>query len=1145
MLKKGLVFVLLMLLLQIGFAQYSNLHESTFVVADSVIIDSVPIIEQSLILRVEGEIIADSMYSVNHKKSTIYFTKLLVGKHAEALWRTYHPVLTQVYAHKNPSLLTERKKYSIFTENKDRFSVFPQSEIDRSGSISRGFTVGNNQDVTMSSSLNLQLSGKLTENLWVAASITDANIPVQPDGNTQQLQEFDQIFIRVYNEKINLIVGDYNLERPTGLFLNVNKKLQGIQFKNTTTSKSTEKPKTTFKNNISGAVSKGKYFRQLLIPIEGNQGPYKLRGANNERFIIIIAGSERVVVDGETWQRGEQYDYTIDYNSAEIRFNTNRPISTDMRMYVEFEYTDRNYTRFLVSDFAEFERGKTRFWFNVISESDAQNQPIDLELTTEMTDILATAGDNTNNAIVPNISEQAYDENMILYAQRDSTIDGITHTMYYQSYNPDSAIYRLGFSLLGDGNGNYVQLNNLTNGKVYKWVAPIDGEKQGSYEPVVQLVAPQSHQLINTGIEIKHSKQSISTLEVAWSRFDKNTFSTLDANDNMGTALNYKGKHLLAGDSVKNLFIESGYQYVQAHFNEFERFRTAEFSRDWNVGTLNLANDQHMAGLSMDYAHGTKTSINIGAQTLVVPQKYQGINSTAKLSHSNNWINTSGNYSFLKTLTDSISSEFLRAKTHIGIPFWKMEAGVRQDLEQNAFKNESGNLISQSYQYFSYETYIKNTLIENIEAELTANYRIDNKTVGETFKPVKERKGITLQTEINQNSKSTWNLVANYRKVRIINDSVITAEIPDQHVSARIENRSVLFDGIARTTTFYEVTTGLESKKDYAYLEVEKGQGNYVWIDRNENGIKEINEFEISPIASEGDHIRMFIPTDEYISVYSNQFKQSVNLNFRKFSVSKKGALRVLALFSDQLSFAVNRKVGNKKFSTYANPFLLNDNDSTLIATSQSIRNVFSFNKIHPKFGADFIYMRNIGKSLLTNGFEGRGQEQFELQLRWNMTRYITLLNNVSTSEKSKTTEFFTANNYTITNQKADNVLRIQPASAYRFELKYTFDKKDNLRGSEMAIHHDGGLGFNYAAAQKSTLEISAHYIDVKFHGEGNNSLTYELLNGLQKGANYTWEMQWNRQLAKNFQMSIAYNGRAGEDIKTIHIGTMRVRAMF
>lgn len=1145
MLKRGLVFTLLMLLLHVGLAQYSNLRMAMVKTADSVVLDSVRMVEYSLILRVDGKLMPDSLYVVNYAKSTIYFNHQFVGKTAEAIWRVYHPILTTVYAHKDLSLLRERKKYPIFSETDQRFSVFPESEIDRSGSISRGFTVGNNQDVTMSSSLNLQLAGKLTDNLWVAASITDANIPVQPDGNTQQLQEFDQIFIRVYNDRVNLIVGDYNLERPTGLFLNLNKKLQGVQFQNTTTSKNIDKPKTVFKNSVSGAVSKGKYFRQLLTPIEGNQGPYKLRGANNERFIIVIAGSERVVVDGETWQRGEQYDYTIDYNSAEIRFNTKRPVSSDMRIYVEFEYTDRNYTRFLVANFAEVQREKTRLWFNFISESDAKNQPLDLALTSEMTEILSAAGDDTNDAIVPNITEQIYDENMILYAQRDSLVDGVIYTIYYQSNNRDSAVYRLGFSLAGQGNGNYVQINNLVNGKSYKWLAPVNGTKQGSYEPVIQLVAPQSHQMISAGLEVKHSAQSISNVEMAWSRLDKNTFSSRDANDDMGMAVNYKGKHMLAGDSLRRLFLESGYQYIHANFSEFERYRTAEFSRDWNVGTFNLNGDQHIAGLSVDYSHQSKSSINIGAQTLIVPNIYQGFISSARFAISRSWINAVGSYSFLNTETDSTSSEFLRAKTHVGIPFWKFEAGVRQDLELNSFKNSQQELQKQSYRYFAYQTYVKNKLLENVEAELSANYRMDHKTVGMAFEPVMERKGVTLQTKVGRSNRSTWLLVANYREVRIINDSVISNDIPDQHVSARIENRSVLFDGVARTTTFYEVTTGLESKKDYAFLEVEKGQGNYVWVDRNGNGIKEINEFEIAQITSEGDHIRMFIPTDEYISVYANQFKQSIDINFRKYSVSKKRSLRVLAKFSDQLSFAINRKVGNDKFSTYANPFLLNENDTTLIATAQSIRNVFSFNKIHPKFGVDFVYVRNIGKTLLTNGFEGRGLESFELLLRWNMTRYITLLNNFSTGNKTKTTEFFTANNYTITNLKADNVLRIQPTTAYIFEVKYTFDKKENLRGSEQAVHHDGGVGFNFAAAQKSTLELSAHYIAVKFRGEGNNSLTYELLNGLQKGANYTWELQWNRQLSKNFQMSLSYNGRAGEAIKTVHIGTMRVRAMF
>lgn len=1143
--KKWLVLAMFVFLLSHGFAQYSNLRSGVFAMADSIVFDTLPVIENSLIVRVQSVIVPDASFSVDYKRAVLVFANTRSTDSVTLVWRILPPQLSVDYFHKNIRLLQQQKRYKVTRSGTDGFALFQKSEIDRSGSVSRGFTMGNNQDVTMNSSLNLQLSGKLTDNLSVVASITDANIPVQPDGNTQQLQEFDQIFIRVYNDNVNLIVGDYNLERPTGTFLNVNKKLQGIQFENRLSTTPENKPKTIIKNSISGAVSKGKYFRMQMEPIEGNQGPYKLKGANNERFIIVIAGSERVIVDGETLQRGEQYDYTIDYNSAEVRFNPTIPITNDMRIYVEFEYTDKNYTRFLVADYAEVQRGKTRMWMNVISESDSKNQPIDIELTSEMTDVLAAVGDDPDAAVVPNITEQEYDNDMILYAKRDSVVDGIIYEVYYQSTNVDSAIYRLGFSLVGSGNGNYAQTNNLANGKTYRWFAPVAGVKQGSYEPVVQLVAPQSQQMITAGVEMKHSENSNSKVEMAWSRLDKNTFSSLDANDDVGAAINYEGKHLLMGDSVRSLSLFSSYQYVHANFNSFERFRSPEFDRDWNVRNISLIENQHVAGASILYNHQKKTSVEMGAQLFVVPDLFEGLRSSASFSLAKKWAVLSGKYSFLSAKVDSTKSDFLRAKTNVGIPFWKLEAGLRQELEVNKYKNAEDKMNDNSYQYFVYEAYVKNRVFKDIEAELAVNYRIDYKAVYEQFESVKERKGITLKTALNGNKRSTWQLIANYRQVLILNDSVITSDIPDQHVSARLENRSVLFDGIIRSSTFYEVTTGLESKKDYAYIPVEKGQGNYIWVDRNSNDTKEINEFEIAQIASEGDHIRMYIPTDEYISVYANQFKQTLNVNFRKWTVHENGMLRFLSRFSNQLSYAVSRKVNDNNFGVYANPFLLNSDDSILIATTQSVRNMFSFNKIHPKFGADFIYTQNVGKNLLTSGFEGRGQYGIELQTRWNMTKYLTLLNNGLAGNKKKSAQYFTGNNYKIANYKSENTLRIQPASSYRFEIKYTFDQKNNLNGTEKAEHHDGGIEFNYAAAQKSTLELSFHYIDVAFNGEGNNSLTYEMLNGLQKGANYTWEVQWNKQLAKSFQMSITYNGRAGDDTKTIHIGTMRVRAMF
>ena len=73
-------------------------------------------------------------------------------------------------------------------------------------------------------------------------------------------------------------------------------------------------------------IARSEFHRIRFQGFEGNQGPYRLKGINNENLISIIPDSEQIFINGILMKRGENYDYTINYNTGEITFTNNRPI---------------------------------------------------------------------------------------------------------------------------------------------------------------------------------------------------------------------------------------------------------------------------------------------------------------------------------------------------------------------------------------------------------------------------------------------------------------------------------------------------------------------------------------------------------------------------------------------------------------------------------------------------------------------------------------------------------------------------------------------------------------------------------------------------------------------------------------------------
>ena len=1128
--------------------------------SDTLVLDTLSLVPGTVkVLSAKGVLIDPSFYKIDHSKGQIVFSKIKIPADSLKIsYQTFPFSLSKEIKHKDISMVRPDLygKQDIFTYNPSKASsndIFKTDGLDKSGSISRGVSFGNNQDVIVNSNLNLQLSGKLNNNIDILMSATDNNIPIQPDGNTQQLQQFDKVFIQLSDNRSKLIAGDFQLLRPASYFMNYNKRAQGLNF-GTGFQINELKKKNVNKIMVSGAVSKGKFARNQIQGIERNQGPYKLKGNENETYIIVLSGTERIYIDGQLLQRGQENDYIIDYNTAEVRFTPKILITKDKRIIAEFQYSDKNYARSLVQFSDELEMEKLKLRVNLYSEQDAKNQPLQQQLSSEQKLLLANVGDSIQNAVIPSIDSVAFSSSLVLYRKKDTTVATVLYNNVYEySTDPSVAYYQLSFSFVGSGNGNYNQVNIGTNGKVFQWVAPLSGVKQGSYEPVILLISPKQKQMATISGEYNISKGSKLYIETAASNNDVNTFSKSDKTNDDGYALklNYENVAPLSrkDSSTWNFKTTVNYEFVNKDFSPIERYRAVEFERDWNRSTPAFAADQHILGGGLSLNQDKRVTIGYFFNSFFEEKNYEGLkhNIAARYDKHGTFFQADGSILNTKNLINTTT--FIRSKAELSKKIKWVTIGIREKQEDNQFKELSRDtLLKNSYKFYEWEAFVNNA--DTTKAKFGVNYkqRTDYALKNNNLNKSAFAENIGFALGLLQNPNSELKASATYRRLTIL-DTLITTQKPDDALISRLEYNSRIFKGFITSNTFYEIGSGLEAKKEFSFIEVAAGQGTYFWsteTDYNHNGIKELNEFEVAVFAGQGNYIKVYTPTSQYIKTFTNEFSEVLNVKPSSVWSNKNGIRKVLSRFANQTAYRIDRKTTNSDLKVAYNPFLRETKDTSLVTLNSSFRNTVFFNQLSPVFGIDLTHQDNRNKSLLTYGNDSRVNSFNEWRLRWNMSQKFSVNAIYKTGYKYSNSEYL-SRNFLINYMEVQPKLNYQPNTVFRYSVSFRYVEKQNTPeyGVQQAIIKDYGMEVKYNILQKGSLNAKANFIQIGYNDTENASLAFEMLEGLKTGKNATWGVAYQRNLSNNTQVSLTYDGRKSQTSKTIHTGGVQVRAYF
>lgn len=1122
-------------------------HKVFFHASDTLHLDSLPI--------------AASRITVDfHGKKLVYGADYILVRHYTAialLNGQVYDTLNVSYQSFPPSLFADRRRYRLLyntgSGNVTGAVADPMvapsgtQSVQTDGVLLRGISFGNAQDLVLNSSLNLRMHGKVGKDIEIEGAVTDQEYPFQPEGTTTTLQDFDRIYVGMRMPGLSVLLGDHAANGSSSArFMKYAKKNRGLQLMGSDTIKA-----SVLSWEGSAALARGRFSRNEIQGVEGLQGPYRLKGARAEQFVIVVSGTEVVYLDGRKLERGLQADYVIDYNLGEITFTPKNLINAFSRIVVEFQYSDRFYTRSVLATQSTLQRSKTTYYLGVYSEQDAKNQPVqqDLEATDSSTglnarQVLQAAGDNPALAAISGVRRLvAFSNSEPNYIARD-TGSGVFY-QYVELPDTHTVFYRVTFGYTGPGRGHYVLTGTAANGKVYKYVGEVGGVPAGDHEPVIGIQPPSRLQMAEAGVILTPRKGTTIRGNFAASAADKNLFSGIDDKDNKGYAgwIQVSDLRKLGASDSSKWYWKNQVQAEQTsqYFQTVERYRDVEFSREWNRV---LSNPENGANTAQSAFGNWETEIGF-ANKFAVTTRLGALQNAGKaaenaaVSARYAWKSFRIQPSYMQSRGNlqGLDNRFERKQLELASVQKHTRYAVTLRDENSKFTNPLGEVGDQSFGFAEWVASInRNTTIGDVQLE--ARRRVNRDLFGFELK----------NSVVADNFSADWNtktgkfgilrLGSTIRRTQLLDTAFQSKYKDENHLALRLEYQ---FQKIARAlqgTIFYQSISGREQQRQYSYFEVPAGQGFYTWIDFNSNGIREVNEFQETPFKDQAKYVRLLIPTGAYIQAQATEFSGNVNYVPQKLLNGKYGRV------ANRLSWNYTGKSTAAEFIDQLAPFARNMNDPNTLAANIFIRNLVEFESKGNKLLLQWSAQKKGSRLFFTNGFDSRKSMLHQVLARWNANQFWQFRMSLDRKTSSYISEYVPANNFNYTAYLAEPYLGWQPGNRFRIGLGGKYQKVADAN-TEIASLLEGNVQLNTSLNKGSMLELKAGILQADYFQALGTALAYDVLQGFGKGRNFRGTADLRFSASKNVQIVLSYEARKSADVKLIHVGRAEARYLF